>query len=603
MREVTTKTLFDEEGSDQLGATALILLKNLWPKNAPLLKVRVVLAFVCLVISKVVGVFIPVIFRDIVDCLSQIETSSFHWVLALVFGYGVARICQSLFNELRDVIFVRVAQRAQRAIALATFEHLHKLSLDFHLARQTGGLSRIIDRGVKGISFILSFMMFNILPTLCELVLVAGFLAYLMDYRYTLIVLLCVAVYVAYTLLCTEWRLKYRREMNREDANANTKAIDSLLNFETVKYFGNEEHEYRRFDSSLVRYEDSAVAAQKSLFILNFGQACIIGCGNVAMFLLAVNDVHNHSYTLGDFVMLNTYMMQLFIPLNFLGFVYREMKQGLIDMSKMTELWAISPTVKDDPSAPALRPGNASIEFKNVSFSYQEGRDILKDISFRIEGGKTLALVGASGSGKSTIARLLFRFYDPDSGQILIDGQNLRAVSLTSLHQVIGVVPQDTVLFNDSLSYNIEYGRPGASSQEIEVATKRAKLDRLIEKLPQKLNTLVGERGLKLSGGEKQRVSIARTILKDPPILIFDEATSALDSHTESEIQAELNLLAERKTTLIIAHRLSTVMDADEILVIDEGQIVERGTHQSLLKKGGHYFALWTSQRESEQSS
>ena len=573
------------------------LLKNLWPESKKALKWRVCLALLLLLVAKVVNVFIPVIFKQLVDGLNN-PSDFIILPIYLVIAYGMARTMHIVFGELRDLVFIKVSQHAKRQIALDTFKQMHSLSLSFHLDRQTGGLSRVIERGTRAIQFILSFMLFNIIPTIIEIVLVTSMIVYLLDFRYALIILATIFGYVLLTLSITEWRLKHRRAMNAQDSKANTKAIDSLLNYETVKYFNNEKYEYKNFDSSLASYETSAVRSQFSLSFLNIGQALVISFGTMGLLTLAIFDVQAKILTIGDFAMLTSYMMQLFLPLNFLGFVYREMKQSLIDMAKMFELNEVKEEVKDVESAKSLQISSSRIVFDRVNFSYNKDRKIIKDLSFAVEPGQTVAIVGPSGSGKSTISRLLFRFYDPSSGKITIDDQDIREVSQASLRKEIGVVPQDTVLFNNSIGYNINYGNPSVGEEKVLKAAKSAKLDLFIQGLKRGMETPVGERGLKLSGGEKQRVSIARTILKNPPILIFDEATSSLDSHTEKEIQTELEQLSEKKSTLVIAHRLSTIMNADHILVLKDGEIIESGTHKNLLKENGFYNSMWEKQQE-----
>ncbi len=594
--------LEDERPADSQNhwKTLKTLSRHLWPADRRSLQVRVVIALSCLFGARVVSVYIPVIYKDAVDALTPSDVALV-LPLAVIASYGLARLSSTLLGELRDFVFVRVSQHAQRTVALDTFKHLHRLSLRFHLDRQTGGLSRVIERALRGMQFVLSFMLFNILPTLIELLLVMGIMALYFDYRYPLVTGATVVIYIAFTLMVTEWRLKFRKEMNAKDSAANTKAIDSLLNFETVKYFSNESHEYGRYDSSLAGYESAAVKSQSSLSLLNVGQASIISVGVVLLMYMAASGVVDGHLSVGDFVLANTYMMQLFLPLNFLGFVYREMKQGFIDMDKMFELLSVQAEVQDSPDAKALVVEGASIEFDHVTFAYNEDRVILDDISFRANAGENVAIVGPSGSGKSTVARLLFRFYDPRSGHIRIDGQDVRSVTQSSLRENIGVVPQDTVLFNDSVGYNIEYGRPGASQEEIENAARLAQVYDFVTDLEQGFDTPVGERGLKLSGGEKQRVAIARTILKDPPILILDEATSALDTHTEQDIQASLDHVSKGRTTLTVAHRLSTIKDADLIVVLDHGKIVEQGNHDDLLARDGAYASMWNRQQQARE--
>jgi ABC-type transport system involved in Fe-S cluster assembly fused permease/ATPase subunit len=573
----------------------------LWPQGRSDLKFRVVFAVAFLAAAKVLNVYVPFLFKTAIDQLS-LKQSAIVVPLGVILAYGLSRILVQLFGEFRDLIFVRVAQNAQRTIALSTFKHLHELSLEFHLSRQTGGLSRVIERGTRGIQFVLNFMTFNILPTLLEILLVTGILLVRFSFLYAGVVFGTIAIYIFLTLAVTEWRLKFRQKMNAEESSANTKAIDSLLNYETVKYFGNEEHEHHRFDRSLRGYEIAAVKSQSSLTALNVTQAAIIGLGLLAVMLMAATDVAAGKLTVGDFVMVNTFLIQLYLPLNFLGFVYREIKNSLVDMDKMFELASVHASVSDDPGAPVLVVSSGKVEFQNVSFSYGNKREILKDVSFTVQPGKTLAIVGPSGAGKSTISRLLFRFYDASSGRIRIDEQDVRHVTQKSLRAAIGIVPQDTVLFNDSIGYNISYGNPSLSEKEIYKAANLANIHGFVETLPEGYNTPVGERGLKLSGGEKQRVAIARTILKNPKILLFDEATSALDSHNEKQIQASLREISKTKTTLMIAHRLSTVIDADEIIVLKNGSIVERGLHKDLVASGGEYHSMWLKQQQSRES-
>jgi ATP-binding cassette, subfamily B, heavy metal transporter len=573
---------------------------HLWPEGRRNLKIRVVFALLFLITAKILNVYVPFLLKKSIDQLS-VENLQLILPLALIVSYGTARILVALFGELRDLIFVKVGQHAQRTIALSTFKHLHDLSLDFHLSRQTGGLSRVIERGTRGIQFVLNFMTFNIVPTLLEILLVTGVLLYHFNFIYAFIILFTILLYIFLTLAVTEWRLKYRKEMNQSESHANTKAIDSLINYETVKYFGNEEHEYRRFDKSLEKYESAAIKSQWSLSALNIIQSAIIGVGLITVMVMAAQGVVRKELSIGDFVLVNTFLIQLYMPLNFLGFVYREIKNSLVDMDKMFELIEINASVADNPNAIDFKASRGIVEFKNVNFSYNKDRAILKNLSFKIDEGKTVAVVGPSGSGKSTLARLIFRFYDVDSGEILIDGTNIKEMKQNSLRKNIGVVPQDTVLFNDSIGYNIMYGDPQATESEMHKAASMAKIHDFIQSLPLKYETQVGERGLKLSGGEKQRVAIARTILKNPHILVFDEATSALDSHKEKEIQSSLKTISINRSTLVIAHRLSTIIDADEILVLESGQIVERGTHQSLLLKKGEYASLWQKQQQEKE--
>jgi ATP-binding cassette subfamily B protein len=545
---------------------------------------------------------VPLILKDIVDGLDS-KTGVVAVPFALLLAYGALRFSTTLFAELRDVVFVRVTQRAIRRVALTVFRHLHSLSLRFHLDRQTGGMSRDIERGTRGISTLLSYMLFSIIPVILEFVLVAGVLIAKFDWRFPAITFLAVVLYITFTVLVTEWRIEIRRQANELDSKANTRAIDSLLNYETVKYFSNEDFEARRYDESLRKYETAAVKNEASLGFLNIGQSFIIAAAVTALMVLAAQGLAAQTLSLGDLVLVNALLIQLYIPLNFLGMVYREIKQSLIDMDRMFRLLHENREVEDVPGAPVLTTDNPTIRFEGVDFSYEPKRQILFGASFEIPAGKTVAAVGHSGSGKSTLARLLYRFYDVSHGRITIDGQDIRDVTQASLRGAIGIVPQDTVLFNDTILYNIQYGRPGASPDEVIEAARSAHIHDFIETLPDRYETKVGERGLKLSGGEKQRVAIARALLKNPKILIFDEATSALDSKSEKAIQGELERIAQGRTTLMIAHRLSTIMDADHILVIDHGRIAERGTHRELLEADGLYAQMWALQQQEESSS
>ena len=519
----------------------------------------------------------------------------------LIIAYGVGRVMMMVLQQIRDVLFTRVGQYAVRRLSNEAFQHLHRLSLQFHLERKTGGLSRVIERGRSAVELIIRMGILNSVPTALELALVLGIVAYLFGWEFVLVIVGTVVAYVVYTFKASEWRLAIRREWNESDTDANTKAVDSLLNYETVKYFGNEDWEARRYDASMERYERSAMKAYVSLSWLNIGQSAIFTAGLTLCMLLAGRGITHGVYTVGDFVMVNAQLIQLYVPLNFLGMIYRELKQGLIDIEAMFELLNREAEIKDMPGAKPLVVTQGSIRFKNVHFAYEPARPILKGVDFEVPAGKMIAIVGPSGAGKSTISRLLFRFYAPQEGQITIDGQDIGTVQQASLRAAIGMVPQDTVLFNDTIGYNIRYGRPGASEEEVRAAARMAQIDDFIEKLPDGYMTMVGERGLKLSGGEKQRVAIARTILKAPPILMLDEATSALDSLTEKQIQTALDRVAQNRTTLVIAHRLSTVIHADEIIVLQAGRIAERGTHAELLLKHGLYAGMWARQREAEQ--
>ena len=595
----------DERGNSQV-KTLITLLPYLWPAGQWNMRARVVVALTLLVGSKIANVYVPLFYRDAVDALSGVSPVEGATLVAavpvgLLLSYGGARILAQMFSELREAVFARVAQRAIRNAALRTFQHLHVLSLRFHMNRQTGGLSRIIERGVKGIEFLLSFMMFNILPTLLEIFMVCGILWNLFNFLYEFVTFLTISIFIGFTLVVTEWRLKYRRAMNDRDTEANTKAIDSLLNYETVKYFGNEAHEARRFDKAMQAYETASVKSTVSLSYLNIGQGVVISLGLVIVMMMAGQGVVDGTMTLGDFVLVNSYLIQLYLPLNFLGFVYRQIRQSLTDMEAMFRVLDIETEVSDRPDAPALALNGGTVEFDHVDFGYDPRRPILRDVSFIVPAGKTVAIVGPSGAGKSTISRLLFRFYDVNRGTVRIDGQDIAAVSQESLRASIGIVPQDTVLFNDSIYYNILYGRPSAATSAVESAARLARIHDFITSLPDGYKSNVGERGLKLSGGEKQRVAIARTILKSPAILLFDEATSALDTHTEKEIQESLREVSSNRTTLQIAHRLSTVIDADEILVLEAGQISERGRHMELLARNGAYASMWRKQQETSK--
>ncbi len=577
-------------------------LPYLWPEGEWGLRARVVLALVCLTLAKVAVVFVPIFYRDAVDALDMNQASAALTLpIGVILAYGAARVLSLAFGELRDALFAKVGQRAIRTIALQVFRHLHAMSLGFHLSRQTGGLSRSIERGTKAIEILLRFSLFSIVPTVLELGLVFVILWQALDIWVALVTVVVVVVYVAYTMLVTEWRIKFRRAMNEEDSRANTRAIDSLLNYETVKYFGNEEHEARRYDSAMRGYEQASIRSQTSLALLNVGQAIIISLGLTAVMLMTAQGIVAGTLTLGTFVMANTYLMQLYQPLGFFGFVYREIKQSLIDMEKMFELMSEEIQVADAPNAKPLQVNGGEIRFDDVQFDYDVRRPILKGVSFHVPAGKTIAVVGPSGSGKSTIARLLYRFYDISQGVIRIDGQDIRDVTQDSLRASIGVVPQDTVLFNETIYYNIAYGKSGATPSDVEHAARMAHIHDFIMAMPDGYQTLVGERGLKLSGGEKQRVAIARTVIKDPVILLLDEATSALDSHTEQEIQKNLREIAQGRTTLCIAHRLSTVVDADEILVLEDGVVVERGRHAQLRALNGVYARMWQRQQEARE--
>ena len=590
--------------------TLLTLVPYLWPQGEWGLRARVVVSLGLLVFAKGANVLVPLAFARAVDALAPqggagagVAGALIAVPIALVLGYGLSRLLASFFNEARDAIFAKVQGRAMRRIALGVFTHLHRLSLRFHLDRQTGGLSRVIERGTRGMTFVLDFLLFNIIPTIFEILLVSLILWGMFDFSFTAVILVTVGVYIAWTLMFTEWRIRFRRAMNETDQEANTRAVDSLLNFETVKYFGNEAHEARRYDASMERYERAYVRSEVSLNGLNFGQQSTIAVGLTVVMLMAAHRVADGSMTVGDFVLVNTYMIQLFQPLNILGFAYREIKQGLTDMEAMFRLLAEEREVADQPGARPLSVTAGEVRFEDVRFGYRTEREILKGVAFTVPPGRTLAIVGPTGAGKSTISRLLFRFYDVNAGAVRIDGQDVREVTQDSLRQAIGVVPQDTVLFNDTIRYNIAYGRPGASQAEIEQAARLAQVHDFVLRLPDGYDTRVGERGLKLSGGEKQRIAIARTLLKDPRVLILDAATSALDTRTEQDIQAALRDAARGRTTLVIAHRLSTVVDADEIIVLQDGRIAERGSHAALIGRDGLYAEMWRRQSEAVQAA
>lgn len=575
--------------------TMKTLIPYLWE-----FKGRVILAIVCLILAKLSNVAVPIVLKDIVDSLGQQRAALLIPVFLLI-AYGILRFCSTAFSELRDAVFAKVAQRAIRRVALEVFNHLHALSLRFHLERQTGGVSRDIERGSRGISFLLNFMLFNILPTFLEIILVATILFAKYDIWFSVVTFATLALYIIFTLVITNWRMVFRRTMNDMDSKANTRAIDSLLNYETVKYFNNEAYEAKRYDESMERWEVASIRNQTSLSWLNMGQSTIIAIGVTLLMLLAAQGVVDGSMTIGDLVLVNAFMLQLYMPLHFLGFVYREIKHSLADMEKMFELLVEPEEIKDRPNAKELHIQKAAVRFEHINFNYDPKRQILFDVNFDIPAGHTVAVVGHSGSGKSTLSRLLFRFYEVGDGAITVNGQDIRDIKQKSLRAAIGIVPQDTVLFNDTIYYNIAYGKTDATEAEVIEAARAAHIDHFIQSLPDGYQSMVGERGLKLSGGEKQRVAIARAILKNPAIMIFDEATSALDSKSEKAIQAELRRISKNRTTLIIAHRLSTIVDADQILVMDRGHIVERGTHRQLIDHEGLYGHMWALQQREEQ--
>ncbi len=574
------------------------LARHLWPHGEWGLRSRVLVALVLLFLAKVTNVYVPLLYKHAIDAFGDPKLQALAVPVALILAYGVARVLAQAFGEIRDAIFSPVAQRAVRNLALTTFRHLHALSLRYHLERQTGGLSRVIERGTQGMEFLIRFTTFNIVPTMFEIVLVGIILWNLYDWRFTAVTLGVIGAYIVFSIMLSEWRIAFVRRMNDADTDANAKAIDSLLNYETVKYFGNEEHEARRFDVGRQRYEKAAIRSSRTLSLLNVGQGAIIAVGLAAVMVMAGYGVVDGTMTLGDFVAVNAFLLQLYQPLNMLGFAYREIRNALVNMEKMFGLLDVPPEVADKPDARPLAVAGGEIVFDHVDFHYDKARPILHDVSFRVPAGNSVAIVGSSGAGKSTVSRILFRFYDVAAGSVRIDGQDIRDVTQQSLRAAIGVVPQDTVLFNDTIYYNICYGRPDCTREEVEEAAKMARIHDFIVALPDGYQAMVGERGLKLSGGEKQRVAIARTILKDPRILLFDEATSALDTRTEQEIQRSLEEVSRGRTTVVIAHRLSTIINCDEIVVLDRGRIVERGKHAELLAKNTLYADMWRRQQE-----
>ena len=583
----------------------------IWPSDRPDLKRRVTLSMGLLLLAKLATIAVPFTFKWATDALTGQPSAPFElsgpgWVILAgivwTVAYGAMRIIMAVTTQARDGMFAKVAMNAVRNLALMTFKHMHQLSLRFHLERKTGGLTRVLERGRNGIETIVRMVILQASPTIIELTMIIGVLLYMFDWRYVAVIFVTIIAYTSFTYFATEWRIGIRRKMNESDSDANTKAIDSLLNYETVKYFSAEQREARRYDKSMEHYEVASVNSYVSLAVLNAGQATIFAMGLAAVMVLCAFGIQNGTNTVGDFVMINAMMIQLYQPLNFMGMIYREIKQGIIDIEIMFSILGREAEIKDRPGAPPLKVTDGVIRFDNVSFSYEPARPILKGLSFEVPAGRTIAIVGPSGAGKSTISRLLFRFYEVNGGRILIDGQDIREVTQASLREAIGMVPQDTVLFNDTIRYNIRYGRWDATEAEVEEAARLAQIDGFIRMAPKGYDTEVGERGLKLSGGEKQRVAIARTILKGPPILVLDEATSALDSHTEKDIQDALDRVSKNRTTLVIAHRLSTIVAADEIIVLDKGEIVERGTHYQLLAAGGLYASMWNRQREADEA-
>ncbi len=598
----TTKTVSRKDGMRIIRR----VIPYLWPADVLSIRVRVVVALALLVLARVVSVLTPFFYKTAVDALTPVGQETAPATLlglgavGLVLAYGTMRLMTVGLNQLRDVVFARVGQRALRKLALETFQHMHALSLRYHITRKTGGLSRIIERGVKGVEFLLRFMLFSIGPLILELLMVAAILFFVFDVWYLIVVVITIGLYIWFTFAVTEWRVKVRKEMNDQDTAANQKAIDSLLNFETVKYFGAEDREAARYDESMKRYAAAALKTSYSLAFLNFGQSLLITFGLVLMMIMAAIGVQNGTLTVGEFVMVNAYMIQITLPLNFLGTVYREIRQSLVDMGEMFDLLGQPPEVKDKPDAKPLTVPTGDVVFRDVVFAYEPTRRILDGFNLHVKAGETVAVVGPSGAGKSTIARLLFRFYDVQDGTVEIDGQDLRDVTQKSLHDAIGIVPQDTVLFNDTIGYNIAYGKAGATQADVIAAAKAAKIHDFVVSLPDGYKTTVGERGLKLSGGEKQRVGIARTLLKDPPILLLDEATSALDSETERDIQDSLKTMGQGRSVITIAHRLSTVVEADLIVVLEKGHVVEQGTHEDLLAANGRYATMWQRQQADE---